>query len=171
MDGDSKPRRPVSMSAQARFSSFIVTGVALVVVLLAFSGASRSFRDSRRPSAVVVPAPSGHFHALATRSDAIRPIYHPRFVQASGTGLFPGDLVIGVAIGDAARAYPVAYLTEREMVDDRIGHTPFVVTWCPVCYSAVVFDRRIGRRTYVFGNNSRLYMRNLTMWDHQTGSI
>jgi hypothetical protein len=120
---------------------------------------------------VVVPAPSGHFDALATRSDAIRPIYHPRFVQASGTGLFPGDLVIGVAIGDAARAYPVAYLTEREMVDDRIGHTPFVVTWCPVCYSAVVFDRRIGRRTYLFGNNSRLYMRNLTMWDHQTGTI
>jgi hypothetical protein len=74
-------------------------------------------------------------------------------------------------MAEATRAYPVAYLTEREMVDDAIGHTPFVVTWCPVCYSAVVFDRRIDGRTYVFGNNSRLYMRNLTMWDHESGSI
>ncbi len=70
----------------------------------------------------------GDFRQLLDR-DAIRPIYAPNFVPGDRAGLAPGELVIGVEIDGVARAYPVGVLNFREMVDDRIGPVPFLVTW------------------------------------------
>ena len=61
--------------------------------------------------------------------DAIRPVYDPTFVSAEEAGLRPDELVMGVEIRGEARAYPVGYLNFREMVNDRIGPVPFLVTW------------------------------------------
>ncbi len=68
------------------------------------------------------------FRQLLPR-DAILPVYRPRFVPAARAGLRPDELVIGVEIAGEARAYPVGYLNFREMVNDRIGPVPFLVTW------------------------------------------
>jgi hypothetical protein len=61
--------------------------------------------------------------------DAIRPVYTPRFQSAASAPLRPDELVIGVEIHGKARAYPVEALNLHEMVDDRIGPVPFLVTW------------------------------------------
>ncbi len=68
------------------------------------------------------------FRQLLGRDD-ILPIYEPSFVPAARAGLHPAELVIGVEIAGEARAYPVGYLNLREMVNDRIGPVPFLVTW------------------------------------------
>ena len=41
------------------------------------------------------------------------------------------ELVIGVAIGDQARAYPINMLTgpRREIINDRLGKTAIAATW------------------------------------------
>ena len=37
--------------------------------------------------------------------------------------------VIGVSTDDEAKAYPVSFLTRREMVLDEIGGDPILVSW------------------------------------------
>lgn len=61
--------------------------------------------------------------------DAIEPVYDPSFVGGASIG-WPLDAeVIGVAMGDEAKAYPVSFLNGREMVVDEIDGIPILVTW------------------------------------------
>jgi len=39
----------------------------------------------------------------------------------------------------------------HEVVNDTLGGRPIVVTYNPLCDSAVVFDRRVGNETLEFG--------------------
>ena len=73
------------------------------------------------------PLPDG-FRQILPR-DAIAPIYDPVFVEAAGVGWPEATQVIGVALGDEAKAYPVSFLNGREMVVDEIDRTPILVTW------------------------------------------
>jgi hypothetical protein len=45
--------------------------------------------------------------------------------------------------GEPARAYPVRYLTWHEIVNDTVAGVPVAVTFCPLCNTALVFDRRV----------------------------
>lgn len=61
--------------------------------------------------------------------------------------------------------YPIRVLNLHEIVNDQIGDVPFMVTYCPLCDSAAVFDRRtpIGERE--FGVSGLLYNSNVLMYD------
>lgn len=61
--------------------------------------------------------------------DAIRPIYEPKFITGQAAKLDPGELVIGVDINGESKAYPVAPLNFREMVNDVVGGVPLLVSW------------------------------------------
>jgi hypothetical protein len=50
--------------------------------------------------------------------------------------------VIGVLFADEARAYPLRIMNYHEIVNDQLGDTPIAATYCPLCDSVVVFDRR-----------------------------
>ena len=103
--------------------------------------------------------------------DRIRPIYEPRYDgPEGGDWLLPTDLVIGYVGGGAAYAYPVNMLNFHEIVNDEIDGVPVLITYCPLCASGVVFDRRVDGDTLTFGNTSALYQNDLVMYDHQTGS-
>ncbi len=71
--------------------------------------------------------PTG-FRPLLAR-DQIEPVYQPRFTRASGVTWNPEDLVIGVNLEGEARAYPIGFLTQREMVVDNHRGIPTLVTW------------------------------------------
>ena len=105
------------------------------------------------------------------RPDDIRPIYAPDFVSAANADLPDDELVIGLSINGEARAYPAGILYIRELVNDEVGGVPVVVSWCPLCYTAMVHDRRIGDTTTVFGNQGALYKGAMTWFDHDTGTI
>ena len=62
-------------------------------------------------------------------------------------------------------------LTWHEIVNDRVGGIPVAVTFCPLCYSALVFDRRIGDEEYHFGVSGMLRHSDLVMFDRQTHSL
>ena len=61
--------------------------------------------------------------------DAIRPIYNPEFGPAGSADLFGDELVMGVAWGGEAKAYPVTVLRRREMVNDELAGIPILATW------------------------------------------
>ena len=67
------------------------------------------------------------------------------------------------------RAYPLRYLNYHEIVNDRVDR-PLAVTWCPLCGSAVVYDRRVGGRTLTFGVSGKLADDDLVMYDRETDS-
>ncbi len=81
------------------------------------------------------------------------------------------ELVIGVVINDDARAYPIRLLSNHEIVNDTIGGDPVVITWCPLCFTAIVFDRIIEEQELTFGVSGYLYFNNLVMYDHRTNTL
>jgi hypothetical protein len=58
----------------------------------------------------------------------------------------------------------------HEIVNDTVGGTPIAVTWCPLCNSSVVFDRRVAGRTLSFGTTGNLRNSDLVMYDRETES-
>jgi len=103
--------------------------------------------------------------------DGIRSIDAPVFIPvAEETAIPDTEPVIGLLLGGEARAYPLRYLMFHEIVNDVIGEVPVAVTFCPLCNSAIVFDRRIGGRTLEFGTTGKLRNSDLVMYDRQTES-
>ena len=85
------------------------------------------------PGGVYDPVVAGErlpdgFRQLLPR-DGIPPVYEPTFVEASATSWPDSTHVIGVALGDGAKAYPVSFLNGRELVVDQLDDIPIVVTW------------------------------------------
>lgn len=104
--------------------------------------------------------------------DGIPPIDEPRFEPAGDVDwLTPDEPVLAPAIGDTARAYPVRILIWHEIVNDTIDGRPVAVTYCPLCNSALAFDRRLGDRLLTFGTSGLLYRSDLVMFDRQTESL
>lgn len=103
--------------------------------------------------------------------DAIPSIDDPQF----GETYFgePTDRVLAVE-GTPPRAYPVRILNFHEIVNDTIPlddvMVPIAVTWCPLCGSGIVFDRRVGDRTLTFGVSGKLADDDLVMYDRETES-
>jgi hypothetical protein len=55
-------------------------------------------------------------------------------------------------------------------VNDVVGGRPLAVTFCPLCNTALAFDRRLDGRTLDFGTTGRLRHSDLVMYDRQTES-
>ena len=77
--------------------------------------------------------------------DLIPPIDDPQFEIASeSTWLADQEPGIVIEIEGDARFYPLSVLTRHEIVNDAVGGVPVAVTYCPLCNTAVSFDRRFG---------------------------
>ena len=84
--------------------------------------------------------------------------------------LAPTEPVIGVIINGKARAYPLRILTWHEIVNDVLAGVPITVTYCLLCNSAIVFDRRIDGVVLDFGATGKLRNSDMVMYDRQTES-
>jgi len=101
--------------------------------------------------------------------DGIPSIDDPRFETADDIEwLQDKEPVIFLELDGAAKAYPLQILIWHEIVNDRIGDTPVSVTYCPLCNSSVVFDRRIDGTLLDFGTTGLLRNSDLVMYDRQT---
>lgn len=104
--------------------------------------------------------------------DGIPPIDNPEYTSVAES---PGYMsaqepVIALEINGDARAYPLAVLIWHEIVNDDVGGVPVSVTYCPLCNTAITFDRRVGERVLDFGTSGLLRKSDLVMWDRQTES-
>lgn len=104
--------------------------------------------------------------------DGIPAISEPKFDRAADVDfLEPDEPVLALEVDGVPRAYPVQVLIWHEIVNDTIGDVPVVVTYCPLCNSALAFDRRAADRVLTFGVSGRLYNSDLVMFDRQTESL
>ena len=107
-------------------------------------------------------------------ADAIPAIDDPQFDHGADAGeMRPDERVIGLVINGDARAYPLAILSSHEIVNDVVGEEPVAVTWCPLCYSAIVFSRDIDGvdQPLEFGVSGKLLRNTLVMFDRESGSL
>jgi hypothetical protein len=104
--------------------------------------------------------------------DGIPPIDSPNFAPVSEIDYLSDDeAVILVELEGVAKAYPIQVLIWHEIVNDEFGDVPVAVTYCPLCNSALAFDRRFGERVLDFGTSGELYQSALVMYDRQTESL
>ncbi|WP_343115776.1 DUF3179 domain-containing protein [Ostreiculturibacter nitratireducens] len=104
--------------------------------------------------------------------DGIPALSDPAMIPVAGeTRLDPLEPVVAVEIeGAAPRAYPIRYLTWHEIVNDTVGGVPLAVTFCPLCNSALTFDRRVDDRVLTFGVTGKLRNSDMVMYDRETES-
>jgi hypothetical protein len=104
--------------------------------------------------------------------DGIPAIDEPRFVSVrqADDWLEDREPVVVVRHGDDVRAYPYQIMIFHEIVNDEVGGKPLSVTYCPLCNTALVFEREHGDRILDFGTTGRLRLSDLVMYDRQTES-
>src|SRR5918995_2488801 len=115
--------------------------------------------------------PLSEFERGGPGKDGIPAIDEPRFVSVDEVGfLEPKEPVIEVVRNGDARAYPIQILVWHEIVNDIVGGVPLAVTFCPLCNTAIAFDRRVEGTTLDFGTTGNLRSSDLVMYDRQTES-
>ncbi len=109
---------------------------------------------------------------LSDPRDAIPPIDNPQFEAVSESdwiqGQEPGVLI---EIEEDARFYPLSVMTRHEIVNDEVGGIPVAVTYCPLCNTALAFDRRFEGETLRLGVSGLLRNSDLVMWDDVTQTL
>ncbi len=104
--------------------------------------------------------------------DAIPPIDTPRFEPIAAADWLdenePGALV---TVEGEVRFYALSILTRHEIVNDRFGDVPVAVTFCPLCNTAISFDRRLDGEVLRLGVSGLLRNSDLVMWDEATTSL
>ncbi len=102
--------------------------------------------------------------------DGIPALENPAFVgvaEADGW-LKPEEPVILFGIGNDVRAYPIQILVWHEIVNDVVHGKPVLVSFCPLCNTAIAFERTVNGQVLDFGTTGRLRYSNLVMYDRQT---
>lgn len=105
--------------------------------------------------------------------DGIPPIDTPIFesVSLASEWIAPNEPGALVQVNGEARFYPLSIMTAHEIVNDAFGDVPVSVTYCPLCNTAIAFDRRVNGDVLDFGVSGLLRNSDLVMWDRQTTSL
>jgi hypothetical protein len=112
----------------------------------------------------------GEFVRLGDRDEVV-PIDAPRFAAPDDVDwLTRTSPVIALEIDGEARAYPLAVLVYHQVVNDEFQGVPLAVTYCALCNSAIVYDRRVGGDVLRFGVSGAMRNSGFVMWDNLTQS-
>lgn len=169
------PRR-VAVAAAAAVVASVAALVAVTFVaddptVAVPAETGRARREAAQPLSAAIRAFDASEIVTAIPRDAIPAIVRPKLVRAPHSAVIETEPVIGVELDGEARAYPIRMLAAHEIVNDEIRGRPIAVTWCPLCHTAVVYDRRVEGRTVTFGVSGKLYRSSLIMYDRETDSL
>ncbi len=116
--------------------------------------------------------PSAEIKSGGPPKDGIPALTNPKLLPAKDAKyLIPNDRVIGLEINNEYRAYPIKILNYHEIVNDIIASEPVIVSYCPLCGSALVFSGRFGKKQLNFGVSGLLFNSDVLMYDRETNSL
>ena len=131
-----------------------------------------ALRDRNHPDHPEPLVDLGQIFSGGPPPDGIPPLEDPAFEQAGDVDWLPEvEPVLALEINGDARAYPLRIMTWHELVNGTVGGVPVTVSYCPLCNSAVAYDRRVGDRVLDFGTSGELFNSALVMYDRQTESL
>ena len=104
--------------------------------------------------------------------DGIPSIDHPNFTPAEEVNfLQPDDIVLGFSHEGEHRAYPFHILIWHQIVNDAIGGLAIAPTYCPLCGTAMVFNREVEGEIRTFGVSGLLWNSDVLMFDRESRSL
>lgn len=105
--------------------------------------------------------------------DCIPSIDNPKFesVSEANQWLSDDDLIFGIEINGDVRAYSQRILNWHELVNDTVGGQPVLISFCPLCGTAIAFDRTIDGKAIEFGVSGKLVNSNLVMYNRADNSL
>jgi len=92
------------------------------------------------------------------------------FAPVSESNLLDQMPIAFITINGQTRGYPIHILTWHEVVNDKVGGVPVAVTFCPLCNTALSFERTVDGVVLDFGVSGLLRFSDLIMFDRQTES-
>lgn len=108
--------------------------------------------------------------------NAIPPLDEPIYISGQDAEwLTDDDLILGYVGDDGTTwAHPHRVLNFHEIVNTTVGDRPVAITYCPLCGSGLVFDRRPNDLRHdgllTFDNTSALYENDMVMVDAETNT-
>lgn len=116
--------------------------------------------------------PADEIHHGGPRRDGISAIDKPKFISpAQADFLKPEHRILGLSRHGISKAYPVQILNYHEIVNDKLGTEPVVITYCPLCGTGMAFSSRVKNTHYSFGVSGLLYNSDMLLYDRQTESL
>jgi len=110
--------------------TLVLLVLGLVTVLLLWPRLSSWKGKAPAGSALVILAGCALLARFNYFEWMFRPLPDPGFTEtAAAEGIADGDLVLGVAVGTEARAYPVRALAYHHIVNDVVAGEPIVATY------------------------------------------
>ena len=104
--------------------------------------------------------------------DGIPALTDPKFVPIHEVDFMKDDdILVSVTTNGETRGYPFRILNWHEVVNDQVGDDAFVVSYCPLCGTAFVFDADVDGVRHHFGVSGLLFQNNLLMYDQETESL
>lgn len=105
--------------------------------------------------------------------DAIPALSGPLYVTLEEASTYYSDDVplVQVNVAGDVRGFPLEIMTWHEIVNDTIGGVPVVVTFCPLCNTAIAFESQIGEEVFKFGVSGLLRNSDLVMYDRNSESL
>lgn len=105
--------------------------------------------------------------------DCIASIDEPKFetLKEADKWLEPNDRVFAIDYDGVVKAYPQRIMNWHEIVNDYINETPVAITFCPLCGSALAFDRTVDGIITEFGVSGKLHNSDLVMYDRYEGNL
>jgi len=104
--------------------------------------------------------------------DGIPPIDQPNYATIEDIDfLADTEPVLVLDINGDVRAFPLQIMTWHEIVNDTIGDVPVTISFCPLCTSAVAFERTFNGEVTTFGTSGQLFNSSLVMYDRLTETL
>ncbi len=104
--------------------------------------------------------------------DCIPAISDPMFDKVSEvTWLADTDVVLTISYKGVDRAYPQRIMNWHEIINDTISSDPIAITFCPLCGSAVAFERKVDGVITELGVSGKLHNSDLVMYDRYEGNL
>ena len=142
-------------------------GVALSSPSSIFIARGPSTRDVFETDGTIHSIPLNEILSGGPPKDGIPSIDDPKFIDTvEGNSYVSNEEVgLGLEVNGDARFYPYNILVWHEIVNDTVGGEPVLVTYCPLCATGVVFERRVNGEVQEFGVSGRLWQSNLLMYN------
>ncbi len=92
-------------------------------------------------------------------------------VAAADTHLSDEGLGAMIDVYGQPYFYPYVVMSWHEIVNETISGLPLVITYCPLCRSAIAYERTVEDQILEFGTSGLLLDNNLVMYDRETNSL
>jgi len=145
------------------------SGLLFVLLILCSAAEAQTLNDFDVSKASV---PADQIRRGGVPRDGIPSIDNPKFITAGDADFLKDkDRVLGVFRNGVAKAYPIRILDYHEIVNDHFGDEAIVVSYCPLCYTGMVFSAVATDFNFSFGVSGLLYNSDVLLYDRQTGSL